>query len=68
MNYLLMLGNQQNFEESVDAHQFVEDSRKYKALTSKQFQEAEDWAHNMFDQNFNGSQEGASISQFCEHP
>ena len=68
MNYLLMLGNQQNFEESVDAHQFVEDSRKYKALTSKQFQEAEDWAHNMFDQHFNGSEEGASIRQFCEHP
>ena len=67
MNYLLMLGNRQNFEISVDPHEFVELSKKYKSLTPKQFQEEEDWAHHMFDQHFNGSQEGASIAQFCEH-
>ena len=67
MNYLLMLGNRQNFETSVDPHEFVELLKKNKSLTPKQFQEAEDWAHHMFDQHFNGSQEGASIRQFCEH-
>jgi hypothetical protein len=67
MNYLLMLGSQQNFDSSVDAYEFVETSKKHMALTSKQLQEAEDWARNMFEQHFDGSQEGRSITQFCEH-
>ena len=67
MNYLLMLGNVRNFETSVDAHQFVELLKQNKSLTPKQFQEEEDWARQMFDQHFNGSQEGAAITQFCEH-
>ena len=68
MNYLLMLGKHQNFETSVDPSQFVETLKQRKALTPKQLQEAEDWAHNMFDQRFNGSQEGAATRQFCEQP
>jgi hypothetical protein len=67
MNYLLMLGNQHNFETSVDPRQFVEDTRKFRSLTSEQIQQAEGWAKILFDQHFNGSQEGASIAQFCEH-
>jgi hypothetical protein len=37
--------------------QFVE-FEEIQGVTSKQFQEAEDWAHNMFDQHFNNNQEG----------
>jgi hypothetical protein len=67
MNYLLMLGNQHNFEESIDARQLIESWQPDKDLPQAKLKEAQDWAHNMYDQHFNGSQEGASLTQMCEH-
>jgi hypothetical protein len=67
MNYLLMLGNQHNFEESVDPRQFIELWQPDKDLSAPKLKEAQDWARNMYDQHFNGSQEGASLEQMCEH-
>jgi hypothetical protein len=67
MNYLLMLGNQHNFEESIDARQLIEGWQPDKNLPQAKLKEAQDWAHNMYDQHFNGSQEGASLTQMCEH-
>jgi hypothetical protein len=66
MNYLLMLGNHHDFEKNVEVRQLVELMKNNKALAPKQFQDAEDWAHRMFDQHFNGSREGASLTQMCE--
>jgi hypothetical protein len=67
MNYLLMLGNQHNFEESIDARQLIEGWQPDKDLPQAKLKEAQDWAHNMYDQHFNGSQEGASLTRMCEH-
>lgn len=67
MNYLLMLGNQHNFQESIDARQLVESWQPDKELPPLKLKEAQAWAHNMYDQHFNGSQEGASLTQMCEH-
>jgi hypothetical protein len=68
MNYLLVLGNQQNFEKRVDERQLVDGFKTNKTLSAEQLQEAETWARNMYDQHFNGSQEGASATKLCEHP
>lgn len=67
MNYLLMLGNQNSFEERVNPRQFIEKWQPDKNLPPPKLKEAQDWARSMFDQHFNGSQEGASLKQMCEH-
>jgi hypothetical protein len=67
MNYLLMLGNLNSFDESVNPRVFVEKWQPDKTLPPAKLKEAKDWARNMFDQHFNGSQEGASLKEMCEH-
>lgn len=67
MNYLLMLGNHRSFQKSVDPRQFVETAKSTARLTASEIRDAEAWAHEMFDQHFNGSQEGADVTQLCEH-
>jgi hypothetical protein len=66
MNYLLMLGNQHNFEARVDPHELIQGWQPDKDLPPEKLKEAQDWAQNMFDQHFNGSQEGASLKEMCE--
>jgi hypothetical protein len=67
---LLMLGNQPGGSTSPkeDPRRLVEFWRKEKKLTPEQFEEAERWAQTMYDQHFNGSQEGASVlhADFCD--
>jgi len=67
MNYLLMLGNQNSFEESVNPRQFIEKWQPDENLSPPKLKEAQDWANNMYDQHFNGSLEGASLMEMCEH-
>jgi hypothetical protein len=67
MNYLLMLGNQHNFEESIDSRQLIEGWQPDTELPAPKLAEARAWAQNMYDQHFNGSQEGATLAGMCEH-
>ena len=67
MNYLLVLGSQPGLvkDEPRRLTGFLKTNQR---LPAEQIQEAETWAHDMFDQHFNGSQEGASLTyNFCEH-
>ena len=66
MKYLLLLGKQPDLEGN-EARRLTDFWKQNKALTAEQIQQAEAWSKEMYDQHFNGSQEGASVSyDFCE--
>jgi hypothetical protein len=68
MKYLLLLGKQPDVSKTEDTRRLVDFWKQNKKLTSQQIEEAESQAQEMFDQHFNGSQEGASITgaNFCD--
>jgi hypothetical protein len=67
MKYLLLLGDQTDFEKD-EPRRLTDLVKKNRSLSAEQIQEAEAWAREMYDQHFNGSQEGASLTyNFCEH-
>ena len=67
MNYLLVLGNQPDGRKKDEPRRLVDFWKSNHKLTPQQIAESEAWAKNMFDQHFDGSEEGTTLTQFCEH-
>ena len=67
MKYLLMLGHQPD-PRGDDPRDLTEYWEKERMVSAAQIKEGQRWAHEMFDQHFNGSQEGAGVTEynFCE--
>jgi hypothetical protein len=67
MKYLLMLGKQPD-SQNADPRELTEHWEKEHMVDPEQVREGRRWAREMFDQHFNGSQEGSAITeyQFCE--
>jgi len=68
MNYLLVLGNHPDGRQSREARRLTDFWKKNQKLTASEIADAESWAHDMYSQHFNGSQEGASSDDagLCE--
>jgi hypothetical protein len=71
LNRLLLYGNKsagETITKNDDPKRVVDFLRQEKRLTAEQLEEAEGWAKTMYDQHFNGSQEGADIGadHFCD--
>jgi hypothetical protein len=67
MKYLLMLGHQPDTRND-DPRRLTEHWEKERMISAGQIREGQRWAHEMFDQHFNGSQEGSATTEytFCE--
>jgi hypothetical protein len=68
MKYLLRMGNQPDTQGD-DPRMITDLWQKNQLLTAQQIKDGQAWAREQFGQHFNGSQEGASITDtnFCEH-
>jgi hypothetical protein len=63
MKYLLMLGNQPDSRND-DPRGLTQHWEKERMVSAEQIREGQRWAREMFDQHFNGSQEGSAITEY----
>jgi len=67
MAYLLNLGHKPGTRGD-DPGKLAEYYENQRMISAEQIKEGQRWAHEMFDQHFNGSQEGADVTEynFCD--